>query len=451
MSINGAMLAGISGLRANAAALGAISTNISNVNTTGYKASYASFQTFLSASMSSGSYSPGGVGSIIQQRVDQSAPLQQTGWGLDLGIDGQGFFVTTMKPDALTDADARLFTRAGSLRIDENGYLVNASGLYLQGWMADPTTKEITSNPSDLAKMSTIKVNNVGGTSAHTTKVGLNANIDARADITVGTASRVDEATALAAMDAYAADPATGLKPDSSIPFSVYDSQGGKQGFTLNLVKSSDPASPNTWYAEVRAADGVPVAANPVATGIVSFFEDGKIDMASTTLPSTLTLNWDASSGLANQTVTLGIDQTPGGLTQKKSPTDIQSVTNDGTPFGSLSSVGIDESGYVIASYSNGVSERIGQVALATFPDPNALEQVSGTAWRISTESGAFNLKAPGVGGAGKLSPGTLEASTVDLSAEFTNLITTQRSYSASSKIITTADQMLEELLTIKR
>ena len=130
MSINGAMLAGIAGLRANAAALGAISTNIANVNTTGYKASYASFQTFLSASMSSGSYSPGGVGSIIQQRVDQSAPLQQTGWGLDLGIDGQGFFVTTMKPDALTDADARLFTRAGSLRIDEILYQPEAAGDY---------------------------------------------------------------------------------------------------------------------------------------------------------------------------------------------------------------------------------------------------------------------------------------------------------------------------------
>ena len=185
MSINGAMLAGISGLRANSAALGAISTNIANVNTVGYKSSQASFQTFLSSSRSSGSYSPGGVASTIRQFVDQSAPLQQSGSGLDLGINGQGFFVTTLKPDGLTDADARLFTRAGSFTIDDQGYLQNASGLYLQGWMADPNTKEITTNPSDLAQMSTIKVNNVGGTSASTTQVGLNANIDARVDVTV--------------------------------------------------------------------------------------------------------------------------------------------------------------------------------------------------------------------------------------------------------------------------
>jgi flagellar hook protein FlgE len=298
----------------------------------------------------------------------------------------------------------------------------------------------------------------VGGTSASTTRVGLNANIDARADTSVQAPDRATSALALAEMANYAADvaagviPPGGLRPDASVPFSIYDSQGGKQGFSLNLVKSSDPAAPNTWYAEVRAADGVPVATNPVSTGTVVFNDDGTIDMSATTAGLTsLTPAWTPASGLATQTVSLDMNQTPGGLTQKKSPTDIQSVTNDGTPFGSLSSVGVDDEGYVIASYSNGVSEKIAQVALATFPNPNALEQVSGTAWRVSTDSGAFNLKPPGTGGSGKLSAFTLEASTVDLSAEFTNLITTQRAYSASSKIITTADQMLEEQLTIKR
>ncbi len=459
MSINGAMLAGISGLRANSTALGTISTNIANVNTVGYKASQASFQTFLSASRSSGSFSPGGVATVVRQMVDQGAPLQQSTSGLDLGIDGQGFFVTTQKPDNLTDADARLFTRAGSFTIDDEGFLKNASGLYLQGWMADPNTKEITSNPSDLAKMRTIKVNNVGGTSAQSKNIGINANIDARIDTTLAADATVRDTLphALTAMAQYATDsntvplPATigGLKPDAEIPFSVYDSQGGKQGFSLNLVKSN--SAPNEWYAELRAAPGVPVATNPVASGTVKFNEDGTINMAGSTLGSNITLDWTTASGLTDQTITLGINQTPGGLIQKKNPTEVQSVTNDGTPFGSLSAVGVDENGYVIASYDNGVSERIGQVALATFPNPNALQAVSGTAWRLSTDSGSFNLKPPGTGGSGKLSPFTLEASTVDLSSEFTNLITTQRAYSAASKIITTADQMLEELLTIKR
>jgi flagellar hook protein FlgE len=450
MSINGAMLAGIAGLRANSTALGTISTNIANVNTVGYKASQTTFQTFLSASRSSSAYSPGGVAATVRQSVDTVSPLQQSGSGLDLGIDGQGFFVTTQKPSGLTDADARLFTRAGSFTIDQDGYLQNASGLYLQGWMADPTTKLISPNPSDLAKMSTIKVNNVGGTSAQTTQIGINANIDSRIDTSVNAADRADESTAGTAMDDYATDPTTGVAPDASIPFSVYDSQGGKQGFYLNMLKSD--ANPNEWFAEIRAAPGVPITPAQVLTGTVTFLSDGTIDMANTSAGLTnLNITWDATSGLANQTVAIGLNQTPGGLIQKANPADIQSVTNDGTPFGSLSAVGVDENGYVIASYDNGVSEKIAQVALATFPNPNALQSVSGTAWKVSTESGAFNLKAPGTGGSGKVSPFTLEASSVDLSSEFTNLITTQRAYSAASKIITTADQMLEELLTIKR
>jgi flagellar hook protein FlgE len=298
--------------------------------------------------------------------------------------------------------------------------------------------------------MSTIKVNNVGGTSAQTTQIGINANIDSRIDTSVNAADRADESTAGTAMDDYATDPTTGVAPDASIPFSVYDSQGGKQGFYLNMLKSD--ANPNEWFAEIRAAPGVPITPAQVLTGTVTFLSDGTIDMANTSAGLTnLNITWDATSGLANQTVAIGLNQTPGGLIQKANPTDIQSVTNDGTPFGSLSAVGVDENGYVIASYDNGVSEKIAQVALATFPNPNALQSVSGTAWKVSTESGAFNLKAPGTGGSGKVSPFTLEASSVDLSSEFTNLITTQRAYSAASKIITTADQMLEELLTIKR
>src|SRR5690606_33842894 len=162
------------------------------------------------------------------------------------------------------------------------------------------------------------------------------------------------------------------------------------------------------------AADGVPVATPPgpvIASGVIGFNSDGTINMdplVTTPGLSSLNINWAASSGLATQAVTLELNQTPGGLSQKRDITDIQSVTNDGTPFGSLAGVSVDEDGFVIASYNNGVSQRIGQVALATFPNPNALESVSGTAWGLSTDSGTFNLKVPGTGGSGKLAPFTL-------------------------------------------
>ena len=111
----------------------------------------------------------------------------------------------------------------------------------------------------------------------------------------------------------------------------------------------------------------------------------------------------------------------------------------------------LEKYGFVTAVYENGTTRRMAQVAIATFPNPNGLESVKGNSYRPSVQSGGFTLKAAGTAGAGKLSPSSLEASTVDLSTEFTGLITTQRAYSASSKIITTADQMMEELLNIKR
>ncbi len=139
------------------------------------------------------------------------------------------------------------------------------------------------------------------------------------------------------------------------------------------------------------------------------------------------------------------------GLTQFDSDSVTQSVTSNGTAFGNLSKISIDKYGMVTASFDNGVTRNIAQVAVATFINANGLVPVSGNAYTVSTDSGTFSLKVPGVGGSGLLSPSTLEASSVDLSQEFTGLITTQRAYSAASKIITTADQMLQELLSIKQ
>jgi len=129
----------------------------------------------------------------------------------------------------------------------------------------------------------------------------------------------------------------------------------------------------------------------------------------------------------------------------------VQAVLTNGTAFGNLSEVKIDDNGFVTAIFDNGVTRKIAQIALATFPSPDSLTESSGNAFRVSQGSGTYNLKAAGSGGAGTIGSSQLEASTVDLSAEFTGLITTQRAYSASSKIITTADEMLAELISIKR
>ena len=160
MSITSAMLAGVSGLKANAAALAAISNNIANVNTVGYKRSQVDFQTMVTGG-SGGGFSAGGVLADARHFVSQEGLLQRTNSSTDLGIKGQGFFVVTEEAENLTAADGRLFTRAGSFEVDTLGYLRNSAGHFLQGWIAD-SEGVIAVDPSDLSRLDSINVGAVG-------------------------------------------------------------------------------------------------------------------------------------------------------------------------------------------------------------------------------------------------------------------------------------------------
>lgn len=565
MSINSAMLAGVSGLISNSSALAAISDNIANVNTVGYKRSSANFSTLVTAQSKNATYSAGGVKAQTHQFISQQGLTQATTSNLDLSIAGSGFFVGTEKPEGLTATDTRSFTRAGSFQLDNLGYLKNDAGLYLQGWLADPVTGTITPDPSDLTQLSSINVGTVGGTAEKTTRVGVNANLRSeqavaaaanavstktgvldssgatsnfsvyysptgtgnqyavevrQAGVTVatgvntydpttgallsttlpGTAPNVQiaagppavtvtqaqlgvntKADAIASgaydpatrsMSDYAEDPTTGVKPDFEIQIPVSDSKGGQRTVTLSLLKGPGP---NEWFAELRAKPGdLDNNTNGlISSGKITFTTDGKLnsvgnlfggvtptainigasDPTVTNLapPAVTPPRWADGLGIDSQDIQIDLASAAGGLTQYNSQSVVQSVNTNGTAFGNLTNIEVDDQGYVSAIFDNGVTRRIAQVAIATFSNPNGLKGVNGNAYRVTNESGTYSLKTPGQGGAGVIAPSTLEASTVDLSTEFTGLITTQRAYSASSKIITTADQMLEELLSIKR
>jgi flagellar hook protein FlgE len=558
MSINSAMLAGVSGLISNSSALAAISDNIANVNTVGYKRSSANFSTLVTSQSKNATYSAGGVKAQTHQFISQQGLTQSTTSNLDLSIAGSGFFVGTEKPEGLTATDTRSFTRAGSFQLDNLGYLKNDAGLYLQGWLADPVTGAITPDPSDLTQLDSINVGSVGGTAEKTTRVGVNANLRSeqpvaaaanavstktgvvetggggatnnygvyysptgagnqyqvevrRAGVTVatgintydpttgaltsttlpGTAPNITvapgvtvtqaqlgintKADAVASgaydpttrsMSDYAEDPTTGVKPDFEIQIPVSDSKGGQRTVTLSLLKGPGP---NEWFAELRAKPGdLDNNTNGlISSGKVTFTTDGKLNSvgnlfggvtptaisiaASDPLASGTAPRWADGLGIDSQDIQIDLANAAGGLTQYNSQSVVQSVNTNGTAFGNLTNIEVDDQGYVSAIFDNGVTRRIAQVAIATFSNPNGLKGVNGNAYRVTNESGTYSLKTPGQGGAGVIAPSTLEASTVDLSTEFTGLITTQRAYSASSKIITTADQMLEELLSIKR
>jgi len=484
MSINSALLAGVSGLTANSAALAAISQNIANVNTVGYKRSQGEFQTVVNSQSQGAGYSAGGVLATARHFTSQNGQLQRTNSATDLGIAGQGFFVVTEKAENLAPTDARLFTRAGAFRVDNLGYLKNTAGLYLQGWPVD-ANGDIATDPSDLGRLRTINVGSVGGTAEATTRVQLNANLKSSQAISAEAAAAGATPVGAGAYDILTNSMAmwdpelgTGVKPDFEVTVPVSDSKGGQRTLALSFLKST---TPNQWYAEIRAvpADDVLTGANlnngQLKTGLIAFTQDGRLDVDAMAAlganalfadPSAATLNFGASDGAApaadgfNWAANLGIDDqsiafdltaAAGGLTQYDSASVVQATLTNGTAFGNLSEVKIDEKGFVTAIFDNGVTRQIAQVALATFPSPDSLTSVSGNAFRVSQGSGTFNLKQAGTGGAGLIGASQLEASTVDLSTEFTGLITTQRAYSASSKIITTADEMLAELISIKR
>ena len=484
MSINSALLAGVSGLTANSAALAAISQNIANVNTVGYKRTSGEFQTVINSQSQGAGYSAGGVLSTARHFTSQNGQLQRTTSATDLGIAGQGFFVVTERPENLQITDSRLFTRAGAFSVDNLGYLKNTAGLYLQGWPVD-AEGNIATDPSDLNRLRTINVGSVGGTAEPTTRIQLNANIKSSQLVS---AEATDAAAVPAGANAY--DPATnsmamwdaetgtGVKPDFELTIPVSDSKGGQRTIALSFLKSTVP---NQWYAEIRAIPASDVVTGggltngQLRTGLVAFTQDGRLDVeamealgaaalfpdpaaASLTFgasdaaaPGAGEFNWAPELGIDDQSLAFDLTAATGGLTQYDSASVVQAVLTNGTAFGNLSEVKIDDTGFVTAIFDNGVTRQIAQIALATFPSPDSLTQTSGNAYRVSQGSGTFNLKAAGSGGAGLIGSSQLEASTVDLSAEFTGLITTQRAYSASSKIITTADEMLAELISIKR
>ncbi|MGC1302206.1 MAG: flagellar hook-basal body complex protein [Caulobacteraceae bacterium] len=483
MSINSALLAGVSGLVANSSALAAISNNIANANTVGYKTLDTNFSDIVANSGVTGDFDAGGVQAQTQQLVTQQGQTEQTTSSTDLSIVGQGFFVVTGTPDP-TLTDPRDFTRAGSFTVDANGNLENAAGLFLQGWPVNPDGS-VTVNPSDLNSLQTINVGNVGGAVAPTTQVQLNANLNAQGTVSAAAAA-VGEANpptppvaynaATNNMASFDATTGTGVQPDLTIQIPISDSQGGQHTLQLDLLKSS---TANTWYGELVAVpasdvqEGSGLVDGQIATGTVTFNSDGSIDMgtstlfksitpagatsptisigASSTTPGANQVSWASNLGIGAQSIALSVNTPPGGITQLAGESQTESVNTNGTQFGNLTGVTISASGFVTATYDNGVTRNIAQVAIATFPNADGLTSVSGDAYQVSTASGTFNLKEPGDGGAGSLQSQTLEASTVDLSQQFAGLITTQQAYSASAKILTTADQMLQALINIQQ
>jgi len=428
MSLYGALNIGVAGLSANSKALSATSSNIANVNTVGYKNQTANFSSFLTASGLGGGASAG-VTSVISQRVTAQGLPTVTSSATDMSITGNGFFVVVSDPNATS---AQQYTRAGSFTPDENGNLRNSSGMYLLGWKLD----SVGAIPTNTGDLSLVNINSLAGKAQATTTMGLQANLKSSSE---------PEGT-------YVAGQMTSgvVTPEFVRTINIFDSQGGSQPVTFSFVKTAA----NTWAYETTYAGDAANLSTPgsMHNGTITFNTDGSLANVDGAAPASgsfnLTIPWAASTGLAAQTIAinLGTVNSTGGLTQFDSASALNSASLDGSLFGSVTGVNVGKDGTVTAQFSNGLSQDVYKIPVATFTNPDGLAQVNGNAYVPTKASGAANVNEANSGNAGAIASQSLEASTVDLATEFTNLITTQRAYSASARIITTANEMLQEL-----
>lgn len=475
MSLNGSMSAGVSALNANSVALSAISNNIANVNTTGYKRITTQFADLVSPHYTAKDYVSGGVNPITQQAIAVGGSLNPSSSSYHLGIDGSGFFMTANNTDKLDGTETLLFTRDGSFGTDTNGYLRNASGLYLLGWTANETG-QIISSSTDTSLLGPINVGDISPVAEPTSLVTFKTNLDSETVLSDAVvAGSYNVASATNSMSVYNVVTGTGTRPDATSTITVSDSLGQPHVLTVSMLRRAPDTTGATngmirWDYEISSPDiqdgaGATLATGglgQITTGSLYFNSDGELDLVNSTggLKTGLVIGastggtapkWNTSFSASGQSINLGVAGGLSSLTSVADDTLTKDILANGTEFSSLSKIDIGDDGKVTAFYANGKQRTVAQVGLATFINPNGLSAVTGNAYEISINSGPFTIRKPGEEGAGQIAASALEASTVDISYEFTNLITTQRAYSAASRIITTADEMFQELLSIKR
>jgi flagellar hook protein FlgE len=441
MSLYSALYAGVSGLGAQASAMATVADNITNVNTVGYKGVSAQFQTLVTDGKMKSSYSAGGVTAAPKALISKQGLLQASSSLTDIGIDGAGFFVVRSSADT---SGQIAYTRAGSFTPDADGYLRNTAGYYLTGWPLD-ANGNYTNNGS-FNSLEPIKPNSLTGAAQATTKIAMRTNLDSTAtELAGGSAGYVTGSLADGT-----------VKSQFSRPMEVYDAQGTSHSLTFNFVKTG----PNEWVAEISgtpgeitSSNGTAITDGVLASGVVKFNADGSLDLTNSdpSLFADLNIGW--ANGAGSSPISLGLGTNGGldGLTQFGSDSAMLSSSVNGGVLGTVASVEISDTGVVSAVFDDGTTRAIYQLPIATFQNPDGLTRVSGNAYTASATSGNVAINQPGALGGGSISAGVLEASNVDLASEFSNMILFQRAYSASSKIITTVDDMLQEVSNLKR
>ncbi|HSK38205.1 MAG TPA: flagellar hook protein FlgE [Arenibaculum sp.] len=412
MSLFSAMRSGVSGLFAQSNRMAAISDNISNSGTVGYKRSDVDFSTMVTSQATDSSYVAGGVRSNVRYQITSDGPIQGTQNATDLAIAGRGFFVVSDQSQATALGGEQSFslTRAGSFLPDDRGFLRNSAGFYLQGWKLNSDGTLPAVSREDFGSLETVNVGGLGYKGSATTQVTFGANLPAQA--TAGSSFETQ--------------------------MTIYDGLGSPLDLTLTWSPDGGGA-PNTWDLAIAGPAGY--AVTPAAIAGIEFHATGP-DAGTPTVPI-----GDVTLVNGGDTVTLGFD----GMTQYNGDYVPGRMDKDGAKAGQVSAVEVDDSGKLWAIFDNGARQAIYQVPVADVVNPNGLAPQDGNTYRLGADSGAMTLRDAGTGAAGNIAGAALEQSNVDIAQELVSLIETQRAYSSSAKIVQTADEMMEETTRLKR
>jgi len=421
---------GISGLNANAMALSVIGDNIANANTVGFKASRANFGDILSQTLGGAAAMQVGRGAMIYdvQKLFTQGTLETTANPLDLAIEGDGFFVVQQVNGPT------YYTRAGQFRIDKNGYVVDSNGYRLQAYEMLEGSRTGAIGDVNLAGLMSAP-SATGG-------IRLQVNLDSR-----------DE------QPSTWTGPSGGNLPDPdtynfSTAITIYDSQGNPhlvytyfRKTNINVWEahvvyndSSDPDNPN--YVEIDF-DSTSPGTQPIT---LTFKEDGSLNTI-TPDPATASFDFDAWGATSPQTVTFNFTNS----TQYGSPNAVVFQTQDGYTSGNLIAITVDQNGIISGVFTNGQVKSVAQVVLAKFVAAHNLTKVGKNLFLESYASGGPTYGAPGTIGVGTVYANSLESSNVDLAEEFIRMIAAQRGYQANVRVITTTDNMLNELMNVVR
>ncbi len=504
------MFSAISGLRNHQTFMDVVGNNIANVNTTGFKQSRVTFQDILSQTVRGASSPQGGRGGVNPAQVglgmllsgidtiQTQGTLQSTGKLTDMAIQGDGYFV-------MSDGTNQFYSRDGSFDLATDGTLVNpASGLKVMGWQADKNGVVDTATAVGEVAIQ-IGQGMEGQVSKTVTLSGnLNANIDSSSwaasnpnagKLTVtGTATTQDAAVeitvntvvagAVTSLDYRVWDPTTGawsaattvasntftangqtftISSTSATPgntaadmyytnaqavtSTVYDTLGQAYNVRSIFQKTADTTTPSTWaYASTIYPPAGTILS--VATGTVTFDTAGKVSTGGTGTIAITSTSTPAgvTNGAADMNVTLDLT----GVTQLTGNGDL-AATTDGAAAGTLSTFSIGQGGDITGIYSNGLKRNLGQLALASFANPSGLLKSGGNLFTTSANSGVPRIGTPDSNGRGQVATGFLEMSNVDLAQQFTNMIMAERGFQANSRVITTSDEILQDLVNLKR